>query len=515
MMTAAACGRNADSATVSLVAGATHSTSSEGAARMGQVRRTKIVCTIGPASADEATLGRLIDAGMNVARLNMSHGDQAGHAAVLARIRRCAAERGAVVAVLVDLQGPKMRTGPLADGGPVTLAPDTVVELTTQPGAGTATRITTSYAPLPSLVRPGDRILLSDGLIELKVEAVRAGTITCAVVTGGRLYERQGINLPGVTPDAPSLTEKDVADLRWAVAHRADYVAVSFVRQPRDVEAARAVSIEAGVEIPIIAKLEKPQALEQLGGILAVSDGVMIARGDMGVELPPEQVPVWQKRIIAAAAERLIPVITATQMLESMTHSTRPTRAEAADVANAIWDGTDAVMLSAETAAGEYPVEAVSMMDRIARAAEAAQAYAHPGAPKLASADFPHAIARATRALCESLPDVAAVVAFTRNGPTARLLSKDRPPRPIVALTDDPVVLTRMALYWGVAPQISGPAASMTALLEAAERAARDAGVGGDGDAIVVTGHLPPEAPGSTNFVMLHRLGSMTAPSHT
>ena len=473
---------------------------------MENARRTKIVCTIGPASSDEATLERLIDAGMNVARLNMSHGTHEGHAAVLDSIRGIAARLGTVVAVLADLQGPKIRTGTLVNGEPVQLVPDTAVEIATRPGHGTAERITTPYTRLPLLVQPGDRILLSDGLIELRAESVTEDTIRCRVVTGGRLFERQGINLPGLTVEMPSLTEKDVTDLRWAISRGVDYVAVSFVRHPRDVEAAHAIIREAGTRIPVITKLEKPQALERLGEILAVSDGVMIARGDMGVELPPEQVPVWQKRIIEAAAIRLIPVITATQMLDSMTRNPRPTRAEVTDVANAIWDGTDAVMLSAETAAGEYPIDAVRMMDRIARTAEAEASYAHESAVMPDCPDFPHAIARATRAICASLPDVRAVVAFTRDGATARLMSKDRTSRPILAMTDDPVVLPRLALYWGVRPVLSAATPDLPSMLREAERAAREAGLAQTGDSLAIAGHLPQEAPGSTNFVTLHQV---------
>ena len=469
-------------------------------------RRTKIVCTLGPASADEATIDHLIAAGMNVARLNMSHGTREGHAEVLARVRRRAAARGVAVAVMQDLQGPKIRIGALEGGGPVVLAPATVVEVTTRPLAGTAHRLSTNYTRLPAEARPGDRILLADGLIELRVEATSADAVRCRVVSGGRLFERQGINLPGMAITASSLTEKDIADLEWGIAQGVDYVAVSFVRRPEDVEAARAHIRRAGAGIPLIAKLEKPQALERLDAILQVADGVMVARGDMGVELPPEEVPGWQKRIIAAANAQLVPVITATQMLESMVHSPRPTRAEATDVANAIWDGTDAVMLSAETAAGEYPVEAVQMMDRIARMAEQERRYMHLDESMQERKDFPHAIGLAARAVSATLPDVAAIVAFTRDGATARLISKERPADLVLALTDDEAVYRRLALYWGVQPVRSAPAADLPAMLREAERAARTAGLARPGDAILVVGHQPPEAPGSTNFMTLHRL---------
>ncbi|MFN8558890.1 MAG: pyruvate kinase [Dehalococcoidia bacterium] len=490
-------------------------------------RRTKIVCTIGPASADEATLARLIDAGMNVARLNMSHGTHDSHAEALARIRRLAAERGVTVAALQDLQGPKIRTGVLAGGGPVLLLPDATVEITTEETPGTADRISTSYRALPTDVAPGARILLSDGLIELRVEAVTAVSVRCRVVNGGRLFERQGINLPGVDLAAPSLTPKDLTDLDWGIAQGVDYVAVSFVRRPEDLDAARARLRAAGATIPLIAKLEKPQALQRLDDILTAADGVMVARGDMGVELPPEEAPAWQKRIISAANRRLKPVITATQMLESMVHNPRPTRAEATDVANAVWDGTDAVMLSAETAAGEYPVEAVRMMDRIARAAEAERGYmlhapgprhappaaTTPAALRAAHApdgeerDFPYAVGAAARIVEGVLPDVAAIVAFTRDGATARLISKERPWAPVLALTDDAAVERRLALYWGVRAALSAPVADLPGMLREAERAALAAGLARPGDALLVVGHLPPESPGSTNFMTLHRVG--------
>jgi pyruvate kinase len=469
-------------------------------------RRTKIVCTLGPASADEATIDRLIAAGMNVARLNMSHGTREEHAEVLARVRRRAAARKTPVAVLQDLQGPKIRIGRLAGGRPVTLVTGAEVEITTRTVVGTAERLSTPYQDLIRDVGPGDRIMLADGQIELRVRSVGDDAVQCVVVNGGHLFERQGINLPGVNVAAPSLMEKDIADLAWGIAQGVDYVAVSFVRRPEDLEAARDVIRRAGADIPLIAKLEKRQALERLDDILRAADGVMVARGDMGVELPPEEVPGWQKRIIAAAGAHLVPAITATQMLESMVHSPRPTRAETTDVANAIWDGTDAVMLSAETAVGEHPSETVAMMDRIARAAERDRAYLHIEEPPSPLPDFAHAVGRAARIVTTALPDVAAIVAFTREGATARLMSKEHPTRPILALTHDETTYRRMALYRGVHPLLSPPASALGELLREAERAAREARLAGSGDALLVVGHLPPEVPGSTNFMMLHRI---------
>ncbi len=476
---------------------------------MGQpIRRTKIVCTLGPSSSDEATIDRLIAAGMNVARINMSHGTQEGHAETITRVRRRATMRGVPVAVLQDLQGPKIRTGLLEGGGPVVLIPDATVEITTDDVRGTAERISTSYRQLPNDVRPGDRVMLSDGLIELRVESVTVSAIRCRVVNGGRLFERQGINLPGAMVAAPSLTEKDIADLAWGVTQGVDYVAVSFVRRPEDLAAAREVMRRQRASIPLIAKLEKPQALDRLEDIMRAADAVMVARGDMGVELPPEEVPAWQKRIIAAAHGHLVPVITATQMLESMVHNPRPTRAEVTDVANAIWDGTDAVMLSAETAAGEFPVETVSMMDRIARTAERDREFMQLYASIRQHPDFPHAVGLAARAVNGALPDVTAIVAFTREGDTARLVSKDRPAAPVLALTDDESVYHRMALYWGIEPVLSDPCDDLPAMLREGERAARAAGVAEPGDALLILGHHPPDAPGSTNFMTLHRVAS-------
>jgi len=471
------------------------------------IRRTKIVATIGPASADEATLEELIAAGMNVARLNMSHGSREEAEAILARLRRSAATRGVPVAVLVDLQGPKIRIGTLAGGGPVVLQAGEPLTITTRPLEGTAEAVSTSYAGLPAEVRPGDRVLLSDGAIELCCESVTDHAVRCRVVEGGELRERQGINLPGVEVQTPALTPKDEEDLRWAVAHGADYLAVSFVRRAEDVLAARRLVHAADGDVPVIAKLEKPQALARLEEILAVADGVMVARGDMGVELPPEEVPVWQKRIIAAANARLLPVITATQMLESMVREPRPTRAEATDVANAIWDGTDAVMLSGETSIGAHPVAVVRMMDRIARAAEAEPAYLHRQGIERRPEDVPHAISLAGYHAAQEMPEVRAIAAFTRNGATAQLISKDRPTVPILGFCADDRVARRLALYHGVLPIPSDEVQDLAAMLRVTERYGAWSGVLAAGDVVAVMGHLPLDLPGSTNFLMLHRIG--------
>src|ERR1700732_4476094 len=325
-------------------------------------RHSKIVCTIGPASRSPRIIDRLLRAGMDVARLNFSHGTHANHAENIAVLRAAAMHLHKPIAILADLQGPKIRTGALAGGSPVILRTGQKFVITTARVLGDSTRVSTVFKPLPREVHRGDRLLLSDGLIELRVEQVRGREVICEVVNGGALGEHKGINLPGVKLRVPALTPKDREDLLFALKHGANYIAVSFVRRPEDVVLAKALVRRAGKDTPVIAKLEKAGAIDNLEAILPASLGVLVARGDLGVEMNPERVPVVQKTIIKRAREFRRPVITATQMLESMTENPRPTRAEASDVANAIFDGSDAVMLSAETASGKYPVEAVSMM---------------------------------------------------------------------------------------------------------------------------------------------------------
>jgi len=339
------------------------------------MRRTKIVCTIGPATSSEERLEQLMRAGMNVARLNFSHSTHQEHELVIERVRAISARLRYPVAILQDLQGPKIRTGPLQDGKPIMLVDGAHVTITTRDVVGNAQLISTTYKALPQDVKIGDRILLNDGLLELRVIGKSETEVECAVVHGGELGEHKGINLPGVAVSAPALTEKDRDDLQFGIAHGVDYVALSFVRSPEDVQEAKQLIQQYATEvygekgrwdIPLIAKIEKPEAIEHLDEILNVTDGVMVARGDLGVEMAPEKVPLIQKRLIARCNELCLPVITATQMLESMVTNPRPTRAEVNDVSNAIFDGTDAVMLSAETSVGAFPIEAVQMMTRIA-----------------------------------------------------------------------------------------------------------------------------------------------------
>src|SRR5258706_3197349 len=431
-------------------------------------RHSKIVCPIGPASRSPRMIDRLMDAGMDVARLNFSHGTHEEHAKNISTLRAASVKHQKPIAILADLQGPKIRTGPLAGGGPVLLRTGQRFVITTARVLGDSTRVNTTFTPLPREVHGGDRILLSDGLIELRVEKVSGRNVICEVVTGGALGQNKGINLPGIKLRVPALTPKDRADLIFALKHGADYIAVSFVRRPEDVLLAKQLIRRAGRDAPVIAKLEKPEAIENLDAILRAADGVMVARGDLGVEMNPERVPVVQKMIIARAREFRRPVITATQMLESMTENPRPTRAEASDVANAIFDGSAAVMLSAETASGKYPIEAVSMMARIIEEAEESiEEFPRPvPQEKLKIAEtVAELVCHASRELHMKLIGV-----FTHSGFTARLISRYRPQVPIIALTPEAETRRRMALIWGVLPLESRDQHRIDTLAEMTEK---------------------------------------------
>src|SRR5487761_1751959 len=410
-------------------------------------RRAKIVATIGPASNTETVFRDLIRAGLDVARLNFSHGSHADKIALIQMIRRVAAEEGKPICILGDLQGPKIRTGRLKNRMPVLLKAGQNLTITPGDIAGTMAVIGTTFPTLAENLEEGSRILLSDGLIELRVTAPRGTDVECDVINGGMLGEHKGINLPGIAVRVPSLTEKDEEDLEFAIQQAVDMVAVSFVRTAEDVRLVKHRVAALGAETWIIAKLEKPQAIEHLEAILEVADGVMVARGDLGVEISPEKVPAIQKRVIRRAAELRKPVITATQMLESMIENPRPTRAEASDVANAIYDGTDAVMLSAESAAGKYPVEAVAMMNKIVCETEMQiRADAQPYPYRVnRGLSIPETICEAMAHAAEEL-DVAAIAVFTETGNTARLLSKYHPVPPIFALSSVEKTIRRMSL---------------------------------------------------------------------
>lgn len=468
------------------------------------MRRTKIVATLGPATGTPERIAGLIRAGMNVARLNFSHGTHADHAARIAMVRRAAAEAGKHIAILQDLQGPKIRTGPLEGGQPVELVAGARFVITTEPLIGNAERVSTTYAALPSDVRPRDRILLSDGLIELVVVGRNETDVETEVVHGGRLKEHQGINLPGVRVSAPAATEKDIEDLRFGLEQGVDYVALSFVRRASDVVQVKEIIKQAGKNTPVVAKIERPEALDVLPEILAVADAVMVARGDLGVEMPPERVPLVQKQIIDAANRALIPVITATQMLESMIQNPRPTRAEASDVANAIIDGTDAVMLSGETAAGAYPIEAVQMMALIADAVEASgSAVDHNATPRWAIPEVQttaRAIADAAATIARSLP-VRAIAVLTQSGSSARLVSHYRPSVPIIAFSPSEETARRTALYWGVTPMVTHVEDRLDELEKQLQLIMRDRGLCQRGDLMVLTGGHPVYRQGPTNFL--------------
>ena len=442
---------------------------------------------------------------MDVARLNFSHGTHDEHAKCISLLRNAATEMKKTIAILADLQGPKIRTGALAGGGPVLLRAGQQFTITTAKVLGDSTRVSTVFEPLPREVKPKDRILLSDGLIELRVRQVRRVEVICDVVNGGALGENKGINLPGVKLRVPALTAKDKADLRFALKAGADYIAVSFVRRPEDVALAKQLIRAAKKDTPVIAKLEKPEAIENLEAILRVADGVMVARGDLGVEMSPEQVPVVQKQIIARAREFRRPVITATQMLESMTENPRPTRAEASDVANAIFDGSDAVMLSAETASGRYPVESVSMMARIIEFAEASiREYSRPiPQERLKVAEtVAELVCHASRELHMKL-----IVVFTHSGFTARLISRYRPQVPIIALTPEEETLRRMALIWGVLPLESRDQQRIDTLAEMTEKKLLQERLVRKGDVIGIVAGTPMGVRGTTNFMKFHVIG--------
>ncbi|HET9836740.1 MAG TPA: pyruvate kinase [Candidatus Angelobacter sp.] len=471
-------------------------------------RKAKIVCTIGPASSSEAVLRDLMRAGMDVARLNFSHGTHEEHARVIDRLRRVAAKEGRTVCILQDLQGPKIRTGRLKYRTPIAIKSGARLTITPRDIAGTAALISTTFRTLAQEVEPGARILLSDGLIELRVTAVRGDDIECEVINGGMLGEHKGINLPGTVVNVTSLTEKDENDLQFGLKHGVDIVAVSFVRTADDVRLVKRLVRTHNADAWVVAKLEKPQAVDEqnLEEILDVADGVMVARGDLGVEMPAEKVPIIQKHVIRRAADWRKPVITATQMLESMIENPRPTRAEASDVANAILDGSDAVMLSAETASGKYPREAVAIMGKIVLEAESAK-------------DEPlqrrrtHRHLSISETICESVAHAAqdlemkAIAVYTETGTTARLISKYRPKAPIYAFAANEGVCSRLNLMWGVAPLFCEMTPNAEEMVKNAEAHLLKMHAVQPGDVIAVVAGTRSSS-GSTNFMRLHVVGT-------
>jgi len=471
-----------------------------------QTERTKVVATLGPASSNREILGGMVDAGLDVVRLNFSHGERADHLARFELVRAVAAELGRNLAILVDLQGPKIRVGMVGDNG-VKLDRGREVVLVAGADRAADLEIPVVYPELAADVHQGDQILLDDGAIGLRVEDVQGERVRCQVERGGVVKSRKGVNLPGVAVSAASLTTKDRADVATAVEAGADYLALSFVRRPDDVVQAKQAVASSGGDIPVVAKLERPEAIDGLDEILEVADAVMVARGDLGVELAVEKVPPIQKHIIARANSSGVPVITATQMLESMVASSRPTRAEASDVANAIFDGTDAVMLSQETAVGQYPVEAVATMARIAKEAEATPYRSAPPPPAVGKLDVPATVCRAAVQMATDL-GARAIVAFTESGATARMVSRFRPGTPILGLTTSEAARRRMALFWGVETAAPLPVGTQvrSMIAEADERIVRE-GLLDPGDLIVVVAGSPG-GRGGTNRVLVHRVGS-------
>ena len=488
-----------------LVDGSLPSAESAPAETPERLRRAKIICTIGPACDSEEMIRDLMRAGMDVARLNFSHGTHSEHARRIKRLRRAAERLKRTICILQDLQGPKIRTGRLKDGKTISLAAGAILTITPRKVEGTAALISTDFAGLAREVEPGSRVLLSDGRIELKVRAIHGDEVECEVMNGGTLGEHQGINLPGAAVAIPALTDKDKRDLEFGLKHGVDAVALSFVRSAEDIREAKTLMRGFGKSVPIIAKLEKPQAIDRLEEILEISNGVMIARGDLGVELPPERVPIIQKLVIQRAAAWRTPVITATQMLESMTENPRPTRAEASDVANAIFDGTDVVMLSGETASGRYPRETVAMMARIILEAEASVAQL-PSAPRRRHEQHHYSVAET---ICESIAHAAedlpmgAIAVFTESGNTARMLSKQRPKVCIYAFSRKPEVCNRMNALWGVHPVHKHEWDSAESMLRTAEKALLPKGLLRPGDVLGLVAGTKLTS-GATNFMRLH-----------
>lgn len=475
------------------------------------LRKAKIVCTIGPASESVEMLKKLITVGMNVARLNFSHGTHEEHAKRIRNIRQASKELGIPVAILLDTKGPEIRTGLLA-AEQVELVEGETIILTTQEVLGTAERISVTYPGLPQDVQVGNTILIDDGLIGLIVERIEDTEIVCRIKNGGILKSKKGVNLPGVKINLPGITEKDAEDIRFGIREGVDFIAASFVRKAADVLEIREILEQHGAQIEIIAKIENQEGVDNVDEILTVADGLMIARGDLGVEIPAEEVPLLQKVLISKCNELGKPVITATQMLDSMQRNPRPTRAEASDVANAILDGTDAIMLSGETAAGKYPVESVETMNRIALRAEQALNYR-----ELLAAQAKRKQVTITDAISQAVANAAldleatAIITATESGHTARMVSKYRPKAPIVAVTPHERVIRRLALVNGVYPVLGKMATSTDEMLEISVQEAVAAGYARHGDLVVITAGVPVREVGTTNLLKIHVIGDVVA----
>jgi len=469
------------------------------------MRRAKIVCTLGPATSTLEQIQGLVDAGMDVARFNLSHGSYPEHEERYVRVRQASDEASRAVGILVDLQGPKIRLGRFA-GGPVELSRGDSFTITTEDVPGTRERCSTTYTGLPGDVGPGDSILVDDGRIALEVTAVSGDDVVTRVVEGGPVSDNKGLNLPGVAVSVPAMSDKDIEDLRWGLRIGADIVALSFVRSAKDVDDVHSIMEEEGIRLPVLAKIEKPQAVDNLEEIVGAFDGIMVARGDLGVELPLEQVPLVQKRAINLARRNAKPVIVATQMLESMISASRPTRAEASDVANAVLDGTDALMLSGETSVGRYPFSVVRTMSRIIEAVERETLTALKPAlspPRTTGG----AIARAAAEVGQAL-DAKFLVAFTQSGDTARRLARYRPPIPLLAFTPTQSVRSQLSLTWGAETFLVPMVEHTDDMVAQVDQALLQLGRCQPGDTVVIVAGSPPGIPGSTNAMRVHQMGS-------
>lgn len=466
-------------------------------------RRTKIVCTLGPAVASAEKIRKLVESGMNVARMNMSHGDHADHAQNYEWVRQASEETGKAVGILADLQGPKIRLGRFKDDRTVWANGETIT-ITVEDCEGTHDRVSTTYKNLANDAKPGDRLLVDDGKVGLVVDKVEGPDVICVVTEGGPVSNNKGVSLPGMNVSTPALTEKDIRDLRFALELGVDFIALSFVRSPSDVELVHDVMDEVGRRIPVIAKLEKPEAIENLEPVILAFDAIMVARGDLGVELPLEDVPLVQKRAIQIARENARPVIVATQMLDSMIENSRPTRAEASDVANAVLDGTDAVMLSGETSIGAFPLDTVRTMSRIVRAVEADPDAVPP---------LKHTPRTRRGVICQAAVDIAerlnvkAVVAFTTSGDTMKRVARLHPRIPLVAFTTTEAVKNQLALSWGCDSFKVETLVDTDTMVRMADRKLLEMPGFEYGDQVVIVAGAPPGRSGATNMVHVHRLG--------
>ncbi|MGV0837021.1 pyruvate kinase [Mycolicibacterium thermoresistibile] len=466
-------------------------------------RRGKIVCTLGPATCTEEAVRGLVEAGMDVARLNFSHGSHADHETYYKRVRTASDQTGRAVGIFADLQGPKIRLGRFETGSSYWETGETV-RITVDDIEGTRDRVSTTYKELAVDAARGDRLLVDDGKVALLVEEVDGNDVVCTVVEGGPVSNNKGVSLPGMNVSVPAMTEKDVEDLEFALRLGVDMVALSFVRSPADVDLVHEVMDRVGRRVPVIAKLEKPEAIDNLEAIVLAFDAVMVARGDLGVELPLEEVPLVQKRAIQMARENARPVIVATQMLESMIDNSRPTRAEASDVANAVLDGTDAVMLSGETSVGKYPLEAVRTMARIVAAVEENSTAAPPltHLPRTKRG----VISYAARDIGERL-DAKALVAFTQSGDTVRRLARLHSPLPLLAFTELPEIRSQLTMTWGTETFIVPHIESTDGMIRQVDQSLLDLGLYKRGDLVVIVAGAPPGTVGSTNMIHVHRIG--------